>query len=196
SAIEEHISISLLSFFIALLIGVPAGFICVRYVRSEKIILPFFQALRVIPSLAILLLLIPVIGTGVKPAVIALIILAVPPILINTAAGLRDVPDFMITTATGCGMTSKQTWLKVRFPLAMPMISAGCKTAIVEIIASATLAAKIGAGGLGTIIFTGLGLSRFDLLFIGGITVAILSLSAALLIELIDRITMKYKYVN
>lgn len=195
SAIWEHIGISVSALLIALLIGIPAGFLCVRYKRSQKFIYSLFQVLRIIPSLAVLLLLIPIMGTGIKPAMTALVILAVPPILMNTLAGLEGVPAFMLETAAGCGMTERQIWLKIRFPLAMPMILAGIKTAFVEIIASATLAAKIGAGGLGEIIFTGLGLNRFDLLFIGGITVAILSVGAGLLIELLDRIILRYKKI-
>lgn len=194
-AIWEHISISVMALLIAVLIGIPAGFLCVRFRRSQKWIMVLFQVLRIIPSLAILLLLIPIMGTGVRPAMTALVILAVPPILINTAAGLSEVPEFMLETAAGCGMTGGQVWKRVRFPLAMPMILTGIKTAFIEIIASATLAAKIGAGGLGGIIFTGLGLNRFDLLFIGGITVAILSVGSGLLLELFDRAALRYKRI-
>lgn len=194
-AIWEHISISVMALLIAVLIGIPAGFLCVRFRRSQKWIMVLFQVLRIIPSLAILLLLIPIMGTGVRPAMTALIVLAVPPILINTAAGLSEVPEFMLETAAGCGMTDRQVWKRVRFPLAMPMILTGIKTAFIEIIASATLAAKIGVGGLGGIIFTGLGLNRFDLLFIGGITVAILSVGSGLLLELCDRVALRYKHI-
>lgn len=155
----------------------------------------FFQILRIIPSLAILFLLIPVMGTGLRPALAALIVLAVPPILLNTAAGLDEVPDFMLETASGCGMTAGQIWRRVRFPLAMPMILTGLRTALIEIIASATLAAKIGAGGLGGIIFTGLGLYRYDLLLIGGGTVAVLSLLAGILFSLLNRVLLRFKFV-
>lgn len=194
-AMQEHIGISVLSLSIAMLIGVPAGFLCVRLGRSQKWIMALFQVLRIIPSLAILLLLIPVMGTGARPAVVALVLLAIPPILMNTVTGLNEVSAFMLETASGCGMTKRQIWMKVRIPLAMPMILTGIKTSFIEIIASATLAAKIGAGGLGEIIFTGLGLNRFDLLFIGGITVAILSVFAGLLLELADRIAIPYKHL-
>lgn len=194
-AIWEHISISLKSLLIAVLIGMPAGFLCVKLRRGEKWIMALFQVLRIIPSLAILLLLIPIMGTGVCPAVVALVILAIPPILMNTAAGLSGVSDFMLETATGCGMKERQVWLKVRFPLALPMILTGIKTALIEIIASATLAAKIGAGGLGELIFTGLGLNRFDLLLIGGVTVAALSILTGLLMELIDRTALPYRHI-
>ncbi|MDR0314687.1 MAG: ABC transporter permease [Oscillospiraceae bacterium] len=195
SSILEHIGISSIALVIAILIGIPTGFFCVRFKRSQKFIVTLFQILRVIPSLAVLLLLIPIMGTGIRPALAALVLLAVPPILINTVTGLHEVPDFMLETAAGCGMTDRQTWQRVRFPLAMPMILTGIKTAVIEIIASATLASKIGGGGLGDIIFTGLGLSRFDLLLIGGVTVAILSVSSGLLFEFIDRFALRHKHI-
>ena len=92
----------------------------------------------------------------------ALFLRAPPPILENTIAGLRDVPPFLLETAGGMGMTGRQVWMRVRFPLALPLILTGMKTAAVEIIASATLAARIGAGGMGDLIFTGIGLFRTD----------------------------------
>lgn len=193
SACLEHLSISLFSLATAVLIGIPAGFLCVRYKRSQKFIISLFQVLRVIPGLAVLMLLIPIMGAGVRPAVTALIILAIPPILMNTVAGLEEVPEFMLETAAGGGMTGHQIWQNVRFPLALPMILTGIKTALIEIIASATLAAKIGAGGLGEIIFTGLGLYRIDLLLIGGIAVAVLSVAAGTLFSMLNRLILRYK---
>lgn len=195
SAIGDHIGISVYALVIAALIGIPAGFLSVRYRSSQKFIMTIFQILRVIPSLAILLLLIPIMGTGVRPAITALVLLAVPPILMNTVAGLEDVPDFVLETASGCGMTDRQIWQKVRFPLAMPLILTGLKTATIEVIASATLAAKIGAGGLGEIIFTGLGLNRFDLLLIGGVTVAVLSIMTGLQFDLVHKLVLRYKHL-
>ena len=92
-------------------------------------------------------------------------------------------------------MTPRQAWIKVRFPLALPLTLAGLKTAAVEIIASATLASKIGAGGLGDLIFIGIGLFRTDLLLIGGISVAFLSLSAGFFFYLLEKIILKYKRI-
>lgn len=195
SAILEHICISILALIIAIFVGIPSAFFCVRYKQAQKFVVPLFGVLRIIPSLGVLLLLIPIMGTGVPPAITALVLLAIPPILMNAVTGLLEVPPFMLETATGCGMTERQVWLKVRFPLAMPFILTGIKTALIEIIASATLAAKIGAGGLGEIIFTGLGLNRFDLLLIGGITVALLSVAAGLSFELLDRLLLRYKHI-
>ena len=190
-----HIRISMIALVLAVLIGVPAGYLCVRWTKAQKYITGLFSLLRVIPSLAVLLLMVPILGTGTAPAVVALVLLAVPPILMNTAAGLEGVPPFMLETAEGVGMDPKQVWTKVRFPLAMPMILTGFKTSAVEIVASATLAAKIGAGGLGDIIFAGIGLFKTELLLIGGVSVALLSLLTGLIFAIIEKSTMKHRTV-
>lgn len=194
--IGQHSGISALALALAVLIGVSAGVLCVRHKALGKYILSLFQVLRIVPSLAVLLLLLPVLGTGVLPALVALVLLGIPPVMMNTVAGLDDVPAFMLETADGLGMTPAQVWRKVRFPLALPMLFSGVKTAAVEIIASATLAAKIGAGGLGEMIFTGFGLYRLDLLLIGGVTVAGLSLVSGFLIHGLDRAVLRYKYIG
>lgn len=193
--LAAHVQVSILSLGIAVLIGVPAGFLCVRWKKAQKYITGLFSVLRVIPSLAILLLMVPIMGTGTAPAVVALVLLAVPPILMNTVAGLEGVPEFMLETAEGVGMNPTQVWTKVRFPLAMPMILTGIKTAAVEIVASATLASKIGAGGLGDIIFAGIGLFKTELLLIGGMSVALLSLLTGLIFAIIEKSTMKHRTV-
>ncbi len=191
--VRDHLAVSLLALLIACLIGIPLGYLASRSNSSERYVNGFFEILRVIPSLALLVLLIPVMGTGVKPAATALTVLAIPPILLNTNAGFRQVPDFMMECAKGIGMTEKQQFWKVRVPLALPLIFAGVRTALVEVIASATLAAKIGAGGLGEIIFTGLGLNRPALLLIGGILVALLSLLSGFLFDFITSRILRYK---
>lgn len=196
AAVGEHLAISIPAALFAVLIAVPAGIWAARHPSVRRWTVSFFGVLRVIPSLAILLLLLPILGTGVLPATIALVVLAIPPILIHTVAGLRDVPEFMVETAMGCGMTDRQIWASVRLPLALPMILTGIKTATVEILASATLAAKIGAGGLGELIFAGMGLYRMDLLLIGGGTVALLSMGTSLLFERIDRVALRYRHLS
>ncbi len=193
--LAAHIRISLIALAIAVLIGVPAGFLCIRWKKAQKYITDLFSVLRVIPSLAILLLMVPIMGTGTAPAVVALVLLAVPPILMNTVAGLDGVPPFMLETAEGVGMDPAQVWTKVRFPLAMPMLLTGIKTAAVEIVASATLASKIGAGGLGDIIFAGIGLFKTELLLIGGVSVALLSLLTGLIFAIVEQSTIKHRTV-
>ena len=191
--VRDHLVISLLALALAALIGVPIGYLASKSAKGEKYLTAPFQMLRVVPSLAILVLLIPVMGTGIKPAMTALTILAIPPILLNTVVGFREVPAFMVESASGIGMTDREILKKVRIPMALPLILAGIRTGLVEIIASATLAAKIGAGGLGEIIFTGLGLNRPDLLLIGGVLVALLSLGSGFLFDLIVAKALPYK---
>lgn len=191
----QHISISLMALLAAAVIGIPAGYLSSKSVRAEAIVSAPFEMLRVVPSLALLILLIPVMGTGAAPAVTALSVLAIPPVLLDTIVGFRSVPEFMVESARGIGMTDRDILYEVRVPYALPMILAGLRTALVEVFASATLAAKIGAGGLGEIIFTGLGLNRSDLLVLGGVLVAALSLAAGGLFDSIVRHLLRYKYV-
>lgn len=191
--VRDHMLISLCALLIAILIGVAAGYFASRSAAVERLLTIPFSVLRVVPSLAILVLLIPVMGAGMRSAVTALTILAVPPVFLNTIVGFREVPDFIKESAGGIGMTERDTLWKIEVPLALPMILAGIRTAMTEVIASATLAAKIGGGGLGEIIFTGLGLNRADLLWIGGILVAVLSLGSGILFEISSRRIIRWK---
>lgn len=192
TALREHVVISLMALVVSVVLGISMGYLCVRSSRLEKWVTGTFQTLRIVPSLAVLILLIPFLGTGVKPALTALVLLAVPPILLNTVAGLTEVPDFMLETARGLGMAERQVMLQVKFPLAFPLIMAGIKTAVIEIVASAALAAKIGAGGLGGLIFTGLGLNRLDLLLAGGVSVALLSLVSGAVLDGVEKAMTPY----
>ncbi|WP_418027863.1 ABC transporter permease [Paenibacillus sp. JJ1722] len=193
---KEHIIISLLALLCSASIGIVLGYVTCKYKRTEKWIVSLFQVLRIMPSLAVLLLLIPIMGTGTKPALIALVLLGIPPILMNMIAGLESVPSFLLEAAHGVGMSEEQVMWRVKFPLAAPMILTGIKIAAIEVIASATLAAKIGAGGLGEIIFTGLGLNRVDLLLIGGFSVGILAITVGVMLDMSERILFKYRFLK
>lgn len=195
-AIGQHLTISLLSLLAAVIIGIPFGILSTKNKDWYQWITTVFNTLRIVPSLAVLIVLIPIVGTGVKPALIALVLLGIPPILLNTALAFNTIPEFMIETSMAMGMSKTQSFWKVKVPLAVPLMLTGIKTAVVEIIASATLAAYIGGGGVGNIIFTGLGLNRADLLLIGGITVAILSMLASIIMSGIEKWFLRYKYIN
>ena len=182
--VAEHVTISIEALLIALIAGIPAGYLCFRYRWLKKHIIFIAQGLRVIPGLAVLFILIPLVGVGRLPALIALVFLAVPPILINTNLGLEEIPKVYIESGYGMGMSNKVLIKKILFPLALPFIFTGIKLALVEIIASATLAAYIGAGGLGSLIITGLGLYRMDFLIIGGGSVAILSMLTMIVFDI------------
>lgn len=179
----QHVSLSLLALGLALVIGLPLGYLSYKQPVVKQLATMATQGLRVIPSLGILFFLIPLIGVGFLPALLALVFLAIPPILLQTIVGFSEVPPQLIEAGRGLGMTEGQLLTKVVFPLAFPHVLTGIKLALVEIIASASLATYIGAGGLGTLIFTGLGLYRYDLLLIGGVSVASLSFLSMLLLD-------------
>ena len=180
----------------ALAIAVPLGILCSQHAWSERLATGTAGVLRVIPSLAILIICVPYLGVGTVPAVVALTVLAIPPILINTAVALRSVPADVIEAGVGMGMSPARLWLTVKAPLAFPLAFSGVRTAASEIIASATLAAYIGAGGLGILIYTGLGALRNDLLWIGGISVAVLSLIVNRVLAMVDRRIRTYEHVG
>ncbi len=192
----EHLNVSILSLAAAILIAMPLGIACSRSPLLEKVSVGVSGILRIIPSLAVLVVCVPILGTGVLPAVVALTVLAIPPILINTALGFRSVPDDVLEAARGMGMDERSVFFKIKVPLAFPVSFAGVRTAASEVVASATLAAYIGAGGLGQIIFTGLGLMRTDLLVIGGASVAALSLLVGMLLSAIDRRMRPYEFAK
>ena len=171
-----HLSLSLQALFLASTIGLPLGYLCYKLDWLKSAIISFVKGFRVIPSLAVLFLLIPLVGIGKMPALIALTLLALPPILVNTVLGFLELNSVLLEVSLGLGMKSSQLLWRIQFPLALPYILTGIKLALVELIASTTLAAYIGAGGLGNLIITGLGLARMDLLVIGGGSVALLSL--------------------
>ncbi len=195
-ALRQHLTVSFLSVGVAALIGLPLGVLCAQREKLFRFATGVFNTLRILPSLAILVLCIPIFGVGVTPAVIALTVLAIPPILINTAVGFETLPHTTLEAATAMGMSLRRSFLTVQIPLAAPLSLAGLKTATIEVIASATLAAYIGAGGLGTLIFTGIGLFRTDLLIVGGVSVAALSLLAGLAWSLLERILLRYRYAH
>lgn len=194
--IGEHLEVSLLAVIFAMIIAIPLGIFSTRCKWLEKLSVGIWGTLRIIPSLAILVVCIPIMGTGIKPAVLALTVLAVPPILLNTTLAFQTLPQAVIEAGAGMGMSPMRLFFTVKVPLAFPVVFTGVRTAVVEVIASATLAAYIGAGGLGDLIFTGLGLMRNDLLWIGGISVAVLSLATGYLLDSLEKRITRYQRVN
>lgn len=183
----QHLYLSFISLAISMVIALPLGYLGSRIRPVAAVCTAFAQALRIIPSLALLFLLIPFIGTGMLPATIALVALALPPLLINTILGFNEVSPLYKEVGTALGMDQRQLRRQVEIPLALPYILNGIKLALVEIIASATLATYIGAGGLGTLIFTGLGLYDMTYVVIGGVSVALLSLLSMVSFDLVIR---------
>ena len=185
--VRDHIALALSALAIALLLAVPAGAAVARSPRWREPLLGAFNVARVVPSLAVLALMLPLIGIGFWPALVALALLALPPIAINTELGLRGVPPALVEAARGLGMSESQISRRVSWPLALPVVFSGIKTATVEVIASATLAAFIGGGGLGEYIVNGLASGDTGQLLEGAIAVGALALAADAALSLIER---------
>ncbi|AKS67696.1 glycine/betaine ABC transporter permease [Staphylococcus schleiferi] len=172
----EHIQLSFVALLIAVLIGVPLGILLTKTKKLSEIVINIAAVLQTIPSLALLGLMIPLFGIGTVPAVIALVVYALLPILRNTYTGITGVDDSLVEAAKGIGMKPMRRLTKVELPLAMPVIMAGIRTAMVLIIGTATLAALIGAGGLGDLILLGIDRNNTSLILIGAIPAAILAI--------------------
>jgi len=187
NALGQHLLLVAVALAIGIALCVPLGVITSRSQSASLAIVNSANALRVIPSLAILFLAIPYFGLSFTSAALALTILALPPILINTDAAFRTISPTIKEAAYGMGMTSNQVLWRVEFPLALPILIAGIRTATVEVIASATLAAFIGAGGLGIYVTRGFALFDNSILLVGAISVAALALIAELVMSGLER---------
>ncbi len=177
-ATVDHLILVTVAMFIGILICVPLGIWSSRSRNAAIVVINSINGIRVIPSLAILFLAVPYLGVGLDTAIVALTILAMPPILVNTDAAFRTIDPAIREAAAGMGMTSRQILFKVEFPLAFPIILTGIRTATTEVIASATLAAFIGSGGLGIFIQRGYAMYRPSILLVGAIPVALLAVAA------------------
>ena len=187
-AVQAHAALSLSALAIALAVGLPLGVWCAHDRRAAASIVSVVTAARVVPSLAVLTLVLPVLGLGFAPALVALTLLALPPVLINCYVGFRDVEASVKEAAAAMGMTVREAIARVEAPLAFPVVLAGVRTAAVEVIASATLATFIGGGGLGDLINNGLQLDDASMLLTGAALVAAMALAAELVLTLALRV--------
>lgn len=187
-ATRQHLVLSSAALVISLLVCLPLGVWAARRAEAAQVAINFFNTLRVLPSLAILFLALPYLGLGFWPSLVALTVLAFPPVLINTYAGLRGVDQATVEAAYGMGMAPGQVLRRVELPLAAPAILAGVRTAAVEVISSATLAAFIGGGGLGNFITRGFALFDTRIMLVGAIPVALLALASETLLGGLQRL--------
>ncbi|GBF12398.1 ABC transporter permease [Tepidibacillus infernus] len=182
----EHIQLTLLSVLLAILIAVPLGILLTRHRKLAEPIIGITAVFQTIPSLALLGFMIPLLGIGYTPAVVALTIYGLLPILRNAYTGILGVDKAAIEAGVGMGMTSKQVLYMIEIPLALPIIMAGIRTATVLIVGVGTLASLIGAGGLGDLIFRGISMARNEIILIGAIPAAILALVFDFLLKWIE----------
>ena len=182
-ALRQHLTLSFTSLAISVLLFIPLGIWIARRATAAQVVINFFNGLRVLPSLAILFLALPFLGLGFFPSLVALTVLAIPPVLVNTYAGLRGVEPAVVEAAVGMGMTPRQVLWQVELPMAGPVIIAGIRLAAVEVIASATLAAFIGGGGLGDFITRGFALYDSSIMLVGAVPVALLALGVEIVLS-------------
>ncbi|MDN2669965.1 ABC transporter permease subunit [Janthinobacterium sp. SUN026] len=185
---RQHLTLVLLSVALACLIGIPLGVLAALSAPLRQTVLAFVGVLQTVPSLALLAILIPLLGMiGTVPALVALFVYALLPIVRNTCTGILQVPQGLRMAALALGLSKRDRLLHVDLPLALPVMLAGIKTAAVMSVGTATIAAFIGAGGYGERITIGLALNDNDMLLAGAIPAAVLALLTQGLFELVER---------
>jgi len=190
SATLDHMGLVLIAMLIAIAISVPLGMFIVYHKTLRTLALGIASILQTIPSLALFGFLIPIPfigGIGKRTAIVALVLYALLPILRNTYVGLTTIDPAILESAEAMGMTRRQILFRVRFPLALSVILAGIRTATILTIGVATIAAAIGAGGLGSFIFRGVALVNDALLLAGAIPAALLAILADFLLGRMER---------
>lgn len=183
----EHLAVSLGAMAIAVAIGLPLGILAAKVRWLELPVLAVTGLMYLIPSLALFAFLIPFLGLGVRTAVAGLSIYSLLVVTRNVAIGLAGVPAAAVEAGRGLGMTAVQLFREVELPLALPMIVAGIRVATVMTVGIASLAAYIGAGGLGTLIFRGIATADNDMILAGTVPTALLALACDAALRLAER---------
>ena len=191
----EHVQISLLSITIAMVIGLAIGILISEYQKSSKVVIGIVTFIYTIPSISLLGFLIPLSGVGDTTAVIALSVYALLPMVRNTHTGLTNVSPLLVEAATGMGSTRVQTLVKVKLPLAMPVIISGIRNMAVMTIALAGIASFIGAGGLGVAIYRGITTNNKAMTLMGSLLIAVLAIVVDFLIGRAEKLTRKHRAI-
>ncbi len=184
----DYLKVCGFSILVAIVIGVTLGALVSRNAFLAFLALNASGLLRAIPIIAVLILFVPIFGIGLLPAIIALIVIGIPPILLNTYTGIRGIDPAMIEAAKGMGMTTLQIATRIQAPLVTPLVAAGIRTSAVQIIATATLAAFIGAGGYGDYIVDGFNVFNYTELIVGAVSVAILAMLVEVFMSWLQRV--------
>ena len=187
-ALYIHVALSAVALGLAIAIALPTGVLLADKARATLLAITAANIGRTLPSLAVLALVMPILGTGFMPSLFALTLLALPPILINTCTALRQVDPDMVDAARGMGMTRAQIMRQVELPVAMPVIFAGIRTASVQVVSGAVLAAYIGGGGLGDFITAGIAMMAMPQLLVGAIPATLLAIGADRLFGHLQRV--------
>jgi len=181
----EHLGYSALAIACALLIAFPLGAILGHLHRGQALVLTIANLIRALPTLGLLTLLVILAGIGLMPPMVALVVLAIPPILVNTYEGVRFVNAGVVDAAKGVGLRGPAILFRVELPVALPIIMLGIRLAAIQVVSSATIAAYVGLGGLGRFIFDGLGRQDFAQMAGGSVIVALLAIVTEIVFILI-----------
>jgi len=189
SALEIHIFIFLVALSFSIIIGMAISIFVTQEGKKKigRVILSVMGAAQSVPSLVIIALIFIFVGIGIKPAIIALVIYGLVPIIFNTTSGILSVRQNIIEAGKGMGLTQNQLLWKVKIPIALPVIMGGIRSSATIIIGSTTVAAVIGGGGLGDFIFIGLKLQKPEMLISGAITVSLLAIIVDYIMAMIER---------
>jgi osmoprotectant transport system permease protein len=183
----QHVFLALFSVFIGTLIAVPLGIWLTRRIGLAKPVIAVAGILQTLPSLVLFGLAMPLFGIGVQTGLIVLVLYSILPILQNTYTGIREVDCQYKEAAKGMGMSPVQVLFQIELPIALPVIVAGIRIATVYIISWATIAALIGAGGLGDLIFTGLQTYNYQMILSGALPACILAIATGWLIGAVQK---------
>ncbi|ATH64405.1 choline ABC transporter permease [Staphylococcus nepalensis] len=183
----EHFYISIIALLIAIVIAVPIGILLSKMKRTSNIVLTIVGVLQTIPTLAVLAVMIPIFGVGKLPAIVALFIYVLLPILNNTVLGVQNIDDNIKEAGTSMGMTRFQLMKDIELPLALPLILGGIRLSSVYVISWATLASYVGAGGLGDFVFNGLNLYDPLMIISAAVLVTALALFVDFLLSIVER---------
>ena len=183
----EHIEVTTVSVILAIAIALPVGILITKNETVAKIVLYVAGIIQTIPSIALFGMLIPSLGIGTKPAIVALVLYGQLPIIRNVYTGIKNVSPAMLEVARGMGMTGLQILWRVQIPAAFSVILGGIRTATVALIGIATIAAFIGAGGLGDMIFRGIATINFAMVLSGAIPVALFALATDYVLGVFER---------
>ncbi len=193
TAVCQHIGISAAAILLGILVAVPVGILLTRHTRAAKIVLGIFSVVNTIPSIVLLGAAMILLGIGYLPAVAVLFVYSLLPIMRGTYTGIMEVSPKALKAATGMGMSRSQLLRLVQLPLALPSIITGIRLSAIYIISWATLAAFIGGGGLGDLIWMGLQTYNFNMVLCGAIPATVLSLLVSFLLSRLIRRAGRHK---
>ena len=195
SLLIEHIRLTILAILVAIVIGIPLGILISKNEKLRKYIIGVINVFQAIPSMALLGLLVPILGIGSKPAIMMVVLYSLLPIVKNTSTGILGIDKNIIESAVGIGLTNKQILYKIQLPLALPIIMAGVRISAVTAVGLMTLAAFIGAGGLGYLVFSGVQTVNNIMILAGAIPACLLALLVDYIFSKIEKSAMN-KYMS